>query len=107
MEQAFVQVATTVDTEIAARDIANSAVAARLAACAQVGRVQSVYWWAGAVTDADEWTVTFKTTGSRYAALEEHIRSQHPYEVPEILATPILAGDPAYLSWIRAETNNV
>jgi periplasmic divalent cation tolerance protein len=107
VEQAFVQVATTVDSEAAARDMAKAAVAARLAACAQIGRVQSIYWWVGDVTDAEEWTVTFKTTGSRYTALEEHIRAQHPYEVPEILATAIVAGDPAYLAWIRAETNAI
>ncbi|HEY7175483.1 MAG TPA: divalent-cation tolerance protein CutA [Micromonosporaceae bacterium] len=108
VEQTYLQVTTTIDEQTAARDLARSAVTARLAACAQVAaRVRSVYWWDGKVTEADEWTVTFKTTGARYPALEEHIRASHSYEIPEIVATAIAGGDPAYLAWIGTETNSV
>ncbi len=107
-ERAFVVVTTTIDDEDTARALATSAVTARVAACAQVGsRVRSVYWWDGDVREADEWTVTFKTTSVRYAALAEHIRAAHSYEVPEIVATPIIDGDPAYLAWIGSETNTI
>jgi periplasmic divalent cation tolerance protein len=103
----FVVVTTTIDNEGAARELARSAVTARLAACGQVGSpVTSVYWWDHAVRELTEWTVSLKTTRTRYAALAEHIRAVHTYEVPEIVATPI-TGDPAYLAWIRDETNTV
>lgn len=104
----FVLVTTTIDNEGAAREIARSAVTARLAACGTVGSpVTSVYWWDHAVRELTEWTVSLKTTRTRYAALAEHIRAIHTYEVPEIVGTPIVAGDPAYLGWIRDETNTI
>ena len=104
-DPACLHVVTTVDSTDAAATLARSAVNARLAACAQVsGPITSTYWWNGAVEDAQEWVITFKTTADSYAALEQHIRENHPYETPEILALPIVAGNPAYLSWVRAET---
>jgi len=108
VETPHVQVTTTVDEQTAARDLARSAVEARLAACGQVtSRIRSIYRWNGEVVEADEWMVTFKTTAARFAALAEHVRERHPYEVPEIVATPIVDGDPAYLAWIATETNSV
>lgn len=99
------QVVTTVDTVEAARALARSAVEARLAACAQVGEpIFSQYWWKGSVDTAREWPITFKTTVAGYSALEEHIRAQHSYEVPEIVCLPIVAGNPTYLQWVRDNT---
>jgi periplasmic divalent cation tolerance protein len=45
-----------------------------------------------------------KTTRARYAALEAAIRAGHPYELPEIVAVPVVAGLPAYLEWVDSET---
>jgi periplasmic divalent cation tolerance protein len=99
------QVVTTTDTRESADTLARSAVQARLAACAQVlGPISSTYWWQDRIESADEWQVVFKTTAERYSALEDHIRHRHTYEVPEILCTPVAAGNPAYLEWIRTET---
>jgi len=79
-------------------------VAARLAACAQVsGPLTSTYWWDGAVRTELEWQVTFKTTVDGYAALADHVRTHHSYDVPEILCTPVLDGAPAYLAWIAEQ----
>jgi periplasmic divalent cation tolerance protein len=104
----FVVVTTTIDNEGAARELALSAVTGRFAACGQVGSaVTSVYWWDHAVRELTEWTVSLKTTRTRYAALAEHIRAVHTYEVPEIVATPIITGDPVYLAWIGDETNTI
>jgi periplasmic divalent cation tolerance protein len=101
----FVQVSTTVASQQAAAQLARSSVEARLAACAQVvGPITSVYWWLDTVESAPEYMVLFKTTPQRYPALEEHIRTGHTYDVPEIICVPIIAGNPDYLSWIRDET---
>jgi periplasmic divalent cation tolerance protein len=103
--QPFCQVTTALANAEAAQRVATSAVSARLAACAQVsGPVTSTYWWRGAVESATEWIVTFKTTVERYPALEKHLRDEHPYDVPEILCLPIVAGSPAYLDWVATET---
>ncbi|MDI1461059.1 divalent-cation tolerance protein CutA [Catellatospora sp. KI3] len=101
----YAQVVTTTDSREAADALARSAVEARVAACGQVsGPITSTYWWQGNVETAQEWYVTFKVTSDRYADLEQHIRDNHSYDVPEIVLLPILAGNPAYLSWVGEET---
>lgn len=77
-----------------------------LAACVNVqAPCTSVYRWQGKVETATEVPIFIKTTRDRYAALEQTIKAHHPYELPEIIAVPLLAGLPAYLDWVRAETN--
>ncbi|WP_433532992.1 divalent-cation tolerance protein CutA [Micromonospora sp. CA-263727] len=99
------QVSTTVDSAEAAADLARSAVEARVAACGQVaGPINSVYWWEGKLDNATEWLVLFKTTAGRSAALVDHLKTQHSYDVPEIIVTPVMGGNPAYLTWIDQET---
>jgi periplasmic divalent cation tolerance protein len=101
----YCQVLTTTDSREAAQALARGAVEARTAACGQVaGPIISTYWWQGRLETAEEWQILFKTTTHRYPALEAHIRQHHSYEVPEILCTPIVAGNPAYLDWLSAET---
>lgn len=105
MEISHYQVTTTTDAREAAAGLARGAVDARVAACGQVvGPIQSIYRWQGRVETTEEWYVVFKTTAARYPALEAHVRAHHTYEVPEIVATPIVDGDPGYLAWVRAET---
>jgi periplasmic divalent cation tolerance protein len=105
-ETAFCQVSTTTDSSESAARLARSAVEARVAACGQVvGPISSVYWWNRSLDSAQEWLVLFKTTSERSDALVEHIRSRHPYEVPEIICTPITGGNPAYLRWVSDETS--
>ncbi|WP_344019468.1 divalent-cation tolerance protein CutA [Streptomyces luteireticuli] len=101
----YLTVTTTAPGEDVARRIAAGAVERRLAACAQIdGPVTSVYRWQGRIETDAEWRVVFKTTGERYAELEAHIREGHPYDVPEIIATPVTAGGADYLAWLRSET---
>ncbi|WP_436785767.1 divalent-cation tolerance protein CutA [Yinghuangia sp. YIM S10712] len=101
----YLTVLTTTDGEEAAATLAESAVNARVAACAQiVGPITSVYWWEGKVQRDQEWQVIFKTTAGRYSDLEAHIKVEHTYDVPEVIAGPIVAGNPAYLTWVSEET---
>ncbi|MFC7246846.1 divalent-cation tolerance protein CutA [Catellatospora aurea] len=101
----YVQVVTTLDDRDAALALARSAVEARVAACAQLGGpIRSVYRWQGAIEEAEEFPLVFKTTTAGYPALERHILDRHPYDTPEIVCTPVLTGNPAYLDWVTAET---
>jgi periplasmic divalent cation tolerance protein len=98
-------VTTTVDSREAAASLSEGAVRARLAACGQVsGPITSTFWWNGALDTAEEFTVTFKTPAEHANQLVEHLRAAHPYDVPEILVTPVTGGNPAYLSWVAEET---
>jgi periplasmic divalent cation tolerance protein len=97
-----VQVSTSLPDEGAAQRVATCLVEERLAACAQIlGPISSTYCWRGEVERAAEWYCNLKTTRSRLPELQERIRELHPYEVPEIIALPIVDGDAEYLKWIE------
>jgi periplasmic divalent cation tolerance protein len=96
-----VQVLTTVCSEEDAERISVALVERRLAACVQtVGPIASRYRWRGEVEAATEWQCLAKTEAGRYAEVEAAIRELHPYDEPEILATPIVAGSAGYLAWV-------
>ena len=103
----YVIVTSTTGSEDAARTLASGVIEARLGACAQiVGPVTSVYRWEGAVQTDQEWRVEIKTATDQVAALTEHIKANHSYDVPEIVVTPITGGSTAYLSWLVDETRS-
>lgn len=98
----YMQVQTAVDSKKAADNIAKHVVEKKVAACAQViGPIDSTYWWKGKIESAQEWLCLMKTTKGKYAKLETAVRSIHPYEVPEIIATEIEIGGSDYLNWIK------
>jgi periplasmic divalent cation tolerance protein len=85
-----------------ANRIAKALLERREAACVNVSTaaLKSTYWWKGRIETAREYPVLIKTTGARYAAVEKTIRKLHSYQVPEIVAIPVVAGSRDYLSWI-------
>jgi periplasmic divalent cation tolerance protein len=92
------------DRTVAMR-IAQALVESRLAACVNVlSGCTSVYRWQGAIENADELPMIIKTRVGRYAEVEAAIRRLHPYELPEILAVPVVHGLPEYLDWVAEET---
>ncbi|WP_031068990.1 divalent-cation tolerance protein CutA [Streptomyces sp. NRRL WC-3742] len=100
----FLVVTTTHDDEAKARDLAAALVRERLAACAQVYPVRSVYWWDGEVQDTAEWRLDLKTRADLADRLTARIAELHTYDTPEVLALPVTTGSAAYLAWIAAET---
>jgi periplasmic divalent cation tolerance protein len=98
------QVSTTLPSQAAADSLAQTLVAERLAACAQVlGPVSSTYRWQGRMERSEEWYCYIKTTEERVGNVRTRIRELHPYELPEVIATSISDGDEQYLRWIREE----
>jgi len=98
-------VLTNLPDRAAAERLADLLVEKRLAACVNIlAPCRSVYRWQGAVRHDEEHPMLIKTTAERYPALEQALRSGHPYELPEIIAVPIERGLPAYLQWVAAET---
>jgi periplasmic divalent cation tolerance protein len=101
----FIQVSTTVDSEARARRIANLLLERRLSSCVQVaGPIRSHYWWNRMIQHATEWLCIIKARRTDYREIEAAIKRIHPYEIPEILAFPILTGGSDYLRWMRKET---
>lgn len=96
---------TTMPDETAARDLARALVESRTAACVNVlSGCRSTYRWQGAVETADEIPLMIKTTRARYPELERELRARHPYELPEIVAVPAVAGLSGYFDWVREAT---
>jgi periplasmic divalent cation tolerance protein len=86
-----------------ARALAKAALQARLIACANlVPKIESHYWWQGKIESDAEVLLVLKTTKSKLAALEKLILAQHPYETPEFLVLPLVAGSQKYLDWLAA-----
>lgn len=101
----FLQVQTTTDSRAEAIELAQAAVEARLAACAQVaGPIASTFWWEDSLERSEEWLVVLKLPADRFDALAEFLADRHSYDEPEIIATPIVAGAPGYLDWLENET---
>ena len=104
--QEYIQVYTAIDSKEAAQKIALAIVSQRLAACCWVsGPITSTYWWEDKVEQAEEWVCTMKTRKALFNKLEQAIKAAHTYDVPEIVATPIVAGNQSYLEWIEHETS--
>jgi periplasmic divalent cation tolerance protein len=80
----------------------------RVAACANiVPGLQSVYTWQGRCERAPEWLLIIKTRIDQYQALEARIRALHPYDVPQIVAVPIVRGFADYLAWIDESVGEI
>lgn len=89
-----------------ANTIARTLVQERLVACVNIiPSIQSIYWWDDKVQDEPEVMMVMKTVGSNTERVIERIKGLHPYKVPEIIFVPILAGNDAYMSWIRDNTS--
>ncbi len=96
---------TNLPDRAAAERIAGLLLEQRLAACVNIlAPCRSVYRWKGAVQHDEEHPMLIKTSAERYPALEQALRREHPYELPEIIAVPIERGLSAYLDWVDAET---
>lgn len=100
----FIQIVTMTDKKEDAEKITMTLVERKLAACVQiVGPIVSTYRWKGTIETATEWQCVIKSREGLYNEIEKAIRAVHPYEVPEIIAVPIIAGSSDYLEWLQGE----
>lgn len=97
-------VLSTCGSEEEAVRIARRLVEGRVAACVNlIPRIRSIYRWQDKVEDATEWMLLIKTSRDRYDALSTVLEATHSYELPEILALPVVAGSANYLAWLDSE----
>ncbi|MCX7995818.1 MAG: divalent-cation tolerance protein CutA [candidate division WOR-3 bacterium] len=100
----YIQIFTTVEKKEDAEKIARSVVEKRLGGCVQIlGPIKSTYWWKGKIETAEEYLCIVKSKKDLYDKLEKAIKEIHPYETPEIIALPIIAGYEGYLRWLNGE----
>ena len=108
MAEQTILVFITAPTQEAATHIAKHLLGQKLAACVNIiPSVRSIFTWQGERQEEGEVLLVVK---SRLALFAEHlvpaVTSVHPYEVPEILALPVIAGYQPYLDWVEAETRD-
>ncbi|HEY4525914.1 MAG TPA: divalent-cation tolerance protein CutA [Candidatus Paceibacterota bacterium] len=102
----YIQVSTTVEKRSDAERIARMLSENKLSACTQIiGPIGSVYRWRGKIKKSKEWLCVAKSKRGYYGKIEQAIKKIHPYELPEIIATPIIEGSREYLGWIQKELN--
>ena len=107
MPDAAIVVLTNLPDRDTAQALARALIEGRLAACVNVGAaVDSMYHWRGQIETGSEIPVAIKTRATLYGKVEAEVRRIHPYELPEIVAVPIVDGFARYLDWIRGETTN-
>lgn len=88
-----------------ARELAQTLLSERLAACVNlIPQVTSLYYWQGKMEESQEVQLVIKTRRTLFGVLQERLLALHPYEVPEILALPILCGNTSYLQWLQEQT---
>jgi len=94
----------TVSGEEEGRKIARLLVGARKAACVNIlPGVHSVFWWKGEIDSEQESLLIVKTKAALFPEVVDLVKSAHSYEVPEIIAMPVVAGNEEYLEWLDRE----
>lgn len=97
-------VLTTLGSLDDARRLVRTLVDQRLVACGTMWPgATSIYRWQGGIHDAAEVVVLLKTMTTRWEALRDVVRQQHPYDTPELLALPVSDGLDAYVAWVAEE----
>jgi periplasmic divalent cation tolerance protein len=103
----FIDVLVTCSSRASAETIARVLVQERLCACANIGvGISSVYRWKGAIEEVDETPLLLKTRASLFDPLATRVKEMHDYETPCIIATELVAVDPAYAKWLEDETSD-
>jgi periplasmic divalent cation tolerance protein len=106
MENKFSVVITTTATKAEADRLARLLLSQQLAACIQVTQIASYYTWNECVNVDDEWMLFIKCPTMNFSAIEQCIKDNHSYEIPEIIQLPIEAGSAEYLQWIARVTRS-
>jgi periplasmic divalent cation tolerance protein len=98
----YIVVLITTSTKDEAKKIADGLLSKRLIACANIlSKVSSLFWWQGRIDSAEEVLLILKTEECLLDEVIKTVKELHSYEIPEIIALPIIGGNEDYLQWIN------
>ena len=100
----YVLIQTTTDNEAWTAKLIKVLLENKLSADVQVSVIDSHYWWQGEIHNKQEQLLSIKTRADLIERLESAIKECSEYDVPQIIATPIIAGSSDYLWWIKENT---
>ena len=98
-------VLVTASSQSEGEAIAQALLQFKLAACVNLVPIRSLYTWNGEVHNEAEWQLMIKTDLRNFSQIEAKVRELHSYEVPEVIALPIIMGSQPYLSWISEQVD--
>jgi periplasmic divalent cation tolerance protein len=105
-DEIIVVLVTAPNAEVAGA-LAHAVVGEKLAACVNiVPGLRSIYRWQGKLCDDQEVLCLVKTRRGLFPALRQRIVALHPYDVPEVIALPVVDGSAPYLAWVNGETRS-
>lgn len=104
MKTEFAIVITTTSENSEANKISQLLLDEKLAACIQVSQIKSFYSWKGKMNVDDEFQLLIKSNKNDFEKIEQLIKANHSYDVPEIIQVPIINGSKEYLNWIKEVT---
>jgi len=100
-EQSKIVILITTGSEEEAHRIADQLLNQRKAACVNImPKIDSLFWWQGKLDSAQESLLVIKTKASELKEITELVKKVHSYEVPEVIALPIVGGNEDYLKWL-------
>ncbi len=103
MKYAYIVIMVTTANREEAEKIARRLLDEKLIACANIiGPVSSLFWWSGKLEKSEEYVLLLKSRLELFEKLSESVKALHGYEVPEIIALPIIKGSPAYMEWLNS-----
>jgi len=103
LETPYIIILVTTSSKMDAENIAQRLLEQKLIACANIiGPVSSHFHWHGNVEHAEEFLVLMKSRLNLFKTVSEQVKIMHSYEIPEVLALPVIAGDEQYLNWLAA-----
>lgn len=100
----YCMVVCTCDSQAETHTLGAGLVEAKLAACVQIHRVDSIYSWKEKIHSDPEFRLIIKTQDALYPEVEAYITTHHSYEVPQVVKVPVEGGLPDYLDWIKENT---
>ncbi|TVQ45124.1 MAG: divalent-cation tolerance protein CutA [Gloeocapsa sp. DLM2.Bin57] len=106
MSKKYGLILVTAGSETEAETIASALITEHLAACVSVHPIKSLYRWRGEINSDTEWQLVIKTDLNLFATIAAKITAIHSYEVPEIIAIPIVQGAVPYLDWLGSCLNS-
>lgn len=98
-------VLVTASSQSEGEAIAQALLQSKLAACVSLMPIRSLYTWNSEVHNEAEWQLMIKTELRNFSQIEAKVRELHSYEVPEVIALPIIMGSQPYLSWISEQVD--